>query len=101
MSTAVEKRMLSLEDIEAQTALVLPERELMHHHKHHHHHHHATHITIVNITQICVNHNDQGNITLSGNAENEVHQSCGFNRFFSPFGHPFLNDGFVVGDGIL
>ena len=48
MSTAVEKRMLSLEEIEAQTALVLPERELMHHHKcHHHHHHHHQSETII------------------------------------------------------
>jgi len=54
MSTAVEKRMLSIEEIEAQTALVLPQRELMWHRKHHHHHHHQQ----VQIIVICINNQD-------------------------------------------
>ncbi len=55
MSTAVEKRMLSLEEIEAQTALVLPERELMWHHKKHHHHHHQQQVQII---IICINQHE-------------------------------------------
>jgi hypothetical protein len=56
MSTVVEKRMLSIEEIEAQTALVLPERELMWHHKHHKRHHH--HQQQVQIVIICINNHD-------------------------------------------
>ncbi len=112
MSTAVEKRMLSPEEIEAQTALVLPERELMWHHKHHHHHHHHVQQTII---IICVNNEFHkhfphpmggppwGNQPWDGQSwdgqgqwggnffPDNFNNGCGLQLqpFEGPFGHPF------------
>lgn len=89
MSTAVEKRMLSLEEIEAQTALLLPERELMHHHKkhkHHHHHHQAETIII-----ICTNNGVHQHFQFQG------HQQGPWGNGFND--HSRFNQGCVLKSG--
>jgi len=99
MSTSVEKRALSLEEIDAQTALVLPERELMWHHKHHHHHHHH-HQQQVQIVIVCVNNHDHEEMNnndmdsddvMGGNEENEFENNgCFPISPFSPFDQPIF-----------
>jgi hypothetical protein len=57
---SIHKKMLSLEELEAQTLFALPDRELMHVCKggsHHHGSHHASSVTSTTTTIVCGSQN--------------------------------------------